>query len=110
MENIALGQEATALAFIVGIIGSIEYLLVRLRKWLKSTLKEEIDPIKNRLNDIEIGADKNFLTNFLAKVERGDPIDEVEWERFWETYRRYHQLGGNSYIDHKVQKLGLKEV
>ena len=105
MESITLGQVGTVLAFIVGFIASVEYLLVRLKKLARATFKKEIEPILRRLNDLEMGTDKNFLVRFLSDVEQGNKIDEVEWERFYETYQRYHELGGNSYIDHKVQKL-----
>ena len=105
LESITLGQIGTILAFLVGLIGSVEYLSIRLKKWMKSTFKEEIEPISKRLNDLEMGTDKNFLVRFLSDVDQGNKIDEVEWERFYETNERYHELGGNSYIDHKVEKL-----
>lgn len=105
MESITLGQISKLLAFLVALIGSIEYLSVRLKKWMKTTFKEEINPISKRLNELEIGTDKNFLVRFLSDVDQGSKIDEVEFERFYETYKRYHELGGNSYIDHKVEKL-----
>lgn len=105
MENITIGQVATILAFLVALIGSIEYLCVRIKKWLKRALKDEIEPLKSRINDLELTSDKNFLVRFLSDVEQESAIDEIEWERFYETYERYHDLGGNSYIDHKVEKL-----
>ena len=105
LESITLGQIGTILAFLVGLIGSVEYLSIRLKKWMKSTFKEEIEPISKRLNDLEMGTNKHFLVRFLSDVDQGNKIDEVEWERFYETYERYHGLGGSSYIDHKVEKL-----
>lgn len=112
MENITIGQIAIAFAFLVGLIGSIEYLSVRLKKWLKMALKDEIEPIHNRLDtlenqnkNLELSTDKNFLVRFLSDIEQGNTIDEIETERFYETYERYHALGGNSYIDHKYEKL-----
>ena len=111
MENITIGQIGTILAFLVALIGSIEYLLTRLKKWLKTTFKEELEPINKKLDelnradkDLELNSDKNFLVRFLREAEEGN-FDEVEQERFYETYKRYHELGGNSYIDHKVEKL-----
>ena len=47
MENITIGQVATILAFLTALIGSIEYLCVRIKKWLKRALKDEIEPLKN---------------------------------------------------------------
>ena len=116
IENITIGQIATAVIFVGSFIGAIELLLVRMKKWiknsLKNSLKDEFIPIEERLNklseqnrNIELSSDKNFLVHFLSCVEQGNIIDEVEIERFYETYKRYHELGGNSYIDHKVEKL-----
>ncbi len=110
--NITLGQISAVILFVVSFIGGVEYLLVRMKKWLKVALKDEFEPINNRLNkleeqnkNLELGSDKNYLVHFLSCIEQNNTIDEVENERFYETYERYHALGGNSYIDHKVEKL-----
>ena len=99
--GITIKEIGEILALIVGIIGSIEFLIKRLRK----ILKYELQPINNRLDDIELSTDKNFLVRFLADVEKENDLDPVEKERFYETYERYKKLGGNSYITHKVEKL-----
>ncbi len=101
MENITLGQIATAFAFLIGLIGSIEMLMLRVNKKITKIL----EPINKKIDNLELTTDKNFLVRFLSDVEQGSQIDEIEWERFYETYKRYHDLGGNSYIDHKVSKL-----
>ena len=41
----------------------------------------------------------------LARVELNMPMPEIEKERVWESYGRYRELGGNSYIKEKVEKL-----
>lgn len=105
MESITIGEIASILAFLVGIIGSIEFLIIRLKK----VFNKAIEPLNNRLNDIELSTDKNFLVRFLADIEQNNPIDDVEKERFYETYERYKKLGGNSYISHKVEKLEKEE-
>lgn len=101
MENITLGQISNILAIIVGLISSVIYLSNFFKKQVDKTLK----PIHNRLDDIELSTDKNFLVRFLSDIEQNNPIDEVEKERFYETFKRYKELGGNSYISHKVEKL-----
>ena len=58
-----------------------------------------------KIDDVKLYTDKNFLVRFLADVEPGNKIDEVEKERFYEVYKDYRGLGGNSYIQHKVDKL-----
>ena len=112
MKDITLEQIATAIAFLVALIGGVEFLALRMRKYIKSTMEDEIKPIKEnqvkhdeRLNQLELSSDKNFIVRFLADIEQNNPIDEVEKERFYEIYQRYRELGGNSYVAHKVEKL-----
>ena len=70
----------------------------------KSRVKQHEDTI-NRINNVQLYSDKNFLVRFLADIEQGNKVDEVEKERFYEVYKDYRELGGNSYIQHKVEKL-----
>lgn len=112
MENITIGQIGTLIGFLVALIGGVEFLAMRMRKYIKSTMEDEIKPIKEnqvkhdeRLNQLELSSDKNFIVRFLADIEQNNPIDEVEKERFYEIYQRYRELGGNSYVAHKVEKL-----
>lgn len=100
-ENITIGQIATIIGTVVALIGGVEFLLIRFNKIFDAKLK----PINTRLNDIELSSDKNFIVRFLADIEQGNPVDEVEKERFYEIYQRYKELGGNSYVSHKVEKL-----
>ena len=101
MQNITLSEIGVFLTLITGIIGSIEFIISRVKK----IFKNELQPINNRLDNIELSTDKNFLVRFLSDIEQGNPIDDIEKERFYETYQRYRELGGNSYISHKVEKL-----
>ena len=70
----------------------------------KARIEQHADTIK-RIDNVQLLSDKNFLVSFLARVENGLIIDEVEKERFYEVYKDYIELGGNSYIAHKVEKL-----
>ena len=101
MENITFEQVATILAFLVGFLGSIEAVTFKLNKKIEKIL----EPVNKKIDNLELTTAKNFLVRFLSDAEQRSIIDEVEWERFYETYKRYHELGGNSYIDHKVEKL-----
>ena len=80
-------------------------LIIYLSNFFKKQVDKTLKPIHNRLDDIELSTDKNFLVRFLSDIEQNNPIDEVEKERFYETFKRYKELGGNSYISHKVEKL-----
>lgn len=101
MEHITLGTIAKTIAFLIALIGGIEFLLARFNKLFDNKLK----PINTRLNEIELSSDKNFIVRFLADIEQGNLVDDVEKERFYEIYQRYKELGGNSYVSHKVDKL-----
>ena len=67
--------------------------------------KDQHNETLQKIDDVMLYTDKNFLVRFLADVEQGNKIDEVEKERFYEVYKNYRELGGNSYIAHKVEKL-----
>lgn len=112
MEAITIGAIAAGIATIVGIVKGIEYLCQKIStgatKWLANGLKptnDKIDNLEKKLVNVDLNQCKNFLVRFLADVEEGNPIDEVEKERFYETYVHYKSLGGNSYIHDKVEKL-----
>lgn len=101
MENITIGQITTIIVGFVALISGVEFLLIRFNKLFDTKLA----PINTRLNQIELSSDKNFIVRFLADIEEGNQVDEVERERFYEIYQRYKELGGNSYVSHKVEKL-----
>ena len=68
-------------------------------------LQDSIDEMHKRLNDVELDSLKNYLIGSLARIELEMPMPEIEKERFWESYGRYREMGGNSYIKEKVEKL-----
>ena len=76
----------------------------KIDKLEEARIEQHADTIK-RIDNVQLLSDKNFLVSFLARVENGLIIDEVEKERFYEVYKDYRELGGNSYIAHKVEKL-----
>ena len=84
MENITIGQITTIVVGLGALIGGVEFLLARFNKIFDVKLK----PINTRLNDIELSSDKNFIVRFLADIEQGNEVDEVEKERFYEIYQR----------------------
>ena len=101
MENITLGQIGVAIGSIVALVGGVEFILARFNKIFDKKLK----PINTRLDNIELSNAKNYIVKFLSDVEKGKDIDDVVKERFYENYKTYKDLGGNSYVSHKVEKL-----
>lgn len=126
MESITLGDIAAGVAFLVGLIGGIIAFRRNLKTLLQGLLKDELASLKNditsvkddlskeissikkELSDVDMEACKNYLVRFLADVEQGKAIDEIELQRFWEQFDHYEKRGGNSYIHQKVEKLRSK--
>ena len=94
MENITLGDIATWAAFIVALGGSVAAIIKGVQK-----------VVEKLLLPLLLDNAKNYLVPFLSKVERGEPCDEIEMERFHEEYELYTKHGGNSYIKSRVAKL-----
>ena len=118
MEQMSIGQfiaiAAGVIAGLVAFIKGIEYLGGKINhcasKWLENGLapvNQKLDMMDKKLDEVDMNACKNFLVRFLADIEQGNPIDEIEKERFYETYEHYTspRLHGNSYIKEKVEDL-----
>lgn len=114
MDEVTVGQLLEWGAWLLSaatVLGALYALAVKIFKVvmvaaLKPT-NDKIDAMAQNMKRIELESCKDFLTRFLADVEQGQQIDEVEIERFHEVYARYTspELGGNSYIHSKVDKL-----
>lgn len=112
MEGITLGQIALGLAFIVGICTSTGYLIKHLQKWINDAMadqlkaiKSEIKTVSDKVDNVDMESCKNYLVVFLSGVEKGNTVDEIERERFYEQFQHYVGIGGNSYIRRKVEQL-----
>lgn len=105
MENVTLGQIAEVFAFFAALIASCGVIYHFIKKALNKLFAEQLEAINKRVDTIDLNACKNYLVMFLSNVERGEKIDEIELERFYEQYEYYTNHKGNSYIKHKVEKL-----
>lgn len=101
-----------ALALIVGIGASTATIYKFLSGAMKKLFDAQTKDISDRLDKqeaaismVDIENCKNFLVSFLVRVEGGEKVSEIELARFWEQYEHYSQLGGNSYIQNKVERL-----
>lgn len=101
METITLGDIQSWLLFLVALGGSVGAIVHFIKKALKTILK----PLEDKIDAFGTDNAKNYLVPFLSKVERGEPIDEIELERFHEEYEFYLAHGGNSYVKSRVEKL-----
>lgn len=112
MEQITFGWICAGLALLVGFIKGVKYLKKSIKEWITDLLKEPFEnldkklaTLQERVDEVDMGTCKNFLVARLAEVEKGNHLDEIERERFWEQYEHYHKIGGNSYIQRKVEEL-----
>lgn len=110
--NITVEQIGLGITFLVGLISGIAYLLKSIKTWISKSFKDEFKPInekidnlQSRIEEVDMGAVKNYLVTFLSDIEKDNLIDEIERERFWEQYEHYKKIGGNSYIERKVEQL-----
>ena len=103
------------LATVAAVMGSCAGIYVYIKKALKALfdtqtkdLQARLDKQEAAINRVDMENCKNFLVSFLSKVDKGNDVDEIEKERFWEQYEHYSSLGGNSYIKNKVEALCKK--
>lgn len=112
MENITLGQIASWVALLGGLITGATIIMQNLKKWIEKALNEKFNAIDVRLDELRDAAEQNkmeqckdFLVTFLNDVASGQRIDDSAVQRFWERYDYYVAHGGNSYIREKVKSL-----
>lgn len=112
IDSVTFGQIATALGILVAFGGSVAAFIAGLRKILNALFKEQLDrmderfsKIEKRLDSVDMETCKNFLVTIVAEVDRGDALDDVQRQRFYEQYDHYRNVGGNSYIQARVDEL-----
>jgi hypothetical protein len=94
MEQITLGDLYSWATFVIGLVGSIVTIIAGVKK-----------AVGKLLESLAMDNAKNYIVPFLARVERGEPVDNIEVERFHEEYKYYRDHDGNSYIKSRVEKL-----
>ena len=104
MENITLEFIGEFVAFLVALVGGLGYLNKTLKTWLTNLMKAEFEQLNTRLDQVDLEACKNFLVRTIPDIEDGT-VNETEKQRFYEQYEHYLKMGGNTYIQHKVEML-----
>lgn len=125
MENITLGTFASNVIWLGAFIGGcllllkyakslfVKFITEPITKQMMSNKKEideKIDELKEDLNKKInlLGEDqcKNYLVRYLADVEDGEKVSEVETERAYDAYEKYtNTYHGNSYIHSRWNKV-----
>ncbi len=112
----AIGAILATLAGLVAFLKGMEYLWKKsmgvVQKWFSESLEEGFKPINQKLTELtedtqklRLSVCKNYIVRFLSDLEQGQPVDEVERQRFYENYDTYISLGGNSYLRDKVERM-----
>lgn len=102
MGKITLEQIGTAITFLVVLIGGIEFLALRMRNYIKKTMKDEIEPLKEELHKNSLNTMKNTICN------ENIPITER-----LEVGKEYIEKGGNGAVKiyyHKLEEEYEKEL
>lgn len=101
MENITLGQISIWLAFAVALYGSVKFIVNE----VTGAVNKGLEPINAKIDEVDLNATKNFLVSQIRDIVKGEELDDISRERFFEQYEHYTKLGGNSYILREVEKL-----
>lgn len=94
MENITIGQISNLLLFGVAFIGAIEFLALRMRNYIKKTMKDEIEPLKVELHKNSLNTMKNTICNENIPLSERVSVGE-----------EYISKGGNGTVKVRVHKL-----
>lgn len=112
MEGITLGQIASAVALLAGTITGGAVIVRQVKKALDDSLKDKFNGVDLRLDAIEKQMAKNelltmktYLMQEMRAIERGEILDEYEKSFFLDEYQAYIDMGKNSYIRNKYEKL-----
>lgn len=94
MENITLGDISKIILFTVSFIGAIEFLALRMRKYIKTTMQDEIEPLKKELNENSLNTMKNTICN-----------DNIPLSERITVGKKYVDKGGNGAVKVYLHKL-----
>ena len=107
-----IGITAAGVAGLVGFIKGVEFLLGKVSRAATKWLEKGLEPVSRKLDAIDkkvaanqMENDKTILVRLLADIKTGEPLTEIEMERLHETYTRYTNAGGNSYIHTEWERL-----
>lgn len=98
MENITLGQISGVMLFLVAFIGAGIVLVGYVKKGLKKVLQDELEPIKDQLNEDAMAIRRNELMRVFHILKSGGELDSDEKMHYHKTYDEYIEHHGNSYI------------
>ena len=112
MENITLGQICAAVTLIAGLITGGTVIVKQVKKGVEELLKDKFNGVDIRLDNLETQMQKSelltmktFLMQEMRAIEHGEILDDYEKAFFMDEYQAYIDMGENSYIRSKYEKL-----
>lgn len=112
IDNVTLGELAKWGAGLLALGGTIVGIIAGIKKVLRALFKESLDEIgkrfdkiEKRLDSVDLESCKNFLVSVLDELDREGALDEILRMRFYEQYEHYAKMGGNTYIQARVDEL-----
>lgn len=110
--NINVGAVVSIVITLSSFLGAVAGIAKYLKKGLTNFIVESNKPIEDKLevitkdvNAVKMENCKNYIVNFLSKVETGEKTTNDQLRRFSENYDLYRSMGGNSYIKDWVERL-----
>jgi len=100
VENITIGEIIGAVILIGGFIGSYS----KIKGVITDTISKTLQPINNKIDNLELSSTKTDLVNFMSQVENGQ-VSTEQIENAYQLFDRYEKLGGNGFIHSKWEKL-----
>lgn len=95
MANITLGQVAGLLAFIVGLIGSIEYLVIRLNK----LFDKKLQPVYKKIEELDVREQnsrrkqiRKEYVSYASSLHRGVKHTRDEFAAIFELEDEYDEI------------------
>lgn len=88
----------TLIGTIAGLITGCGTISLAVKKWL-------INPVNEKIDNLELSIAKIDLVNFITDIEHGVPKSQIQKMNAHELYDRYTEKGGNSYVHEHWEKL-----
>lgn len=105
MDGITVGQIASAIGLIAGIITGIGVIVKVINTAITKTLQSNLKPLEDKIDNIDMNVCKNYVIEYIGEEKRGVEHTDTETRLFWDNYDRYIRRGGNSYVKEEVEKL-----
>lgn len=121
--KIAVEDITAFISVIAGVITGLGIIAKFLDNMMKKWVTSLVDPLNKKIEDynsemirlleknreeihnVDLSQCKNFISRYLADMEREWDLTEIEYERFNDILQHYDEIGGNTYVHNRIEKL-----